>query len=111
MVVEEDVRQALAPVLAEQRVGKEAEKVEDELGQVVAARAALPLGVQQLDDGQRVEEVDVVVGHDRLEGGGLRADGGRVGHYTYTRGIGKGEKKGARLRTMTGREPPDQQID
>ena len=62
VVVEEDVRQALAPVLAEQRVGKEAEKVEDELGQVVAARAALPLGVQQLDDGQRVEDVDVVVG-------------------------------------------------
>ena len=78
MAVLEGVDEALAPVLAEQGVEDEARDEEGELAEVMAARAALPLGVEQLDDRQRVEEVDVVVGHDRLEGGGPRTQLGGV---------------------------------
>ena len=45
-----------------QRIIKECPCARVHLNEVVPARAALPLGVQQLDDGQRVEDVDVVVG-------------------------------------------------
>ena len=73
----EGVGEALAMVLAEQSMEDEARTEQAELAKIVAARAADPFGVEQLDEGQRVEEVDVVVGHDGLQGRGARAHVGR----------------------------------
>ena len=62
----EDVDDALAPVLAEQRVEDEGRAKQGEVPEIMPARAAHPLGVEQLDDGHRVEELAVVVRDDRL---------------------------------------------
>ena len=69
-----DVGEAVAAVQAEQRVEDEAGAEEGQLAKIMTARAAHPLGVEQLDDRHRVEELDVVVRDDRLQSGGPRAD-------------------------------------
>ena len=72
--VGEDVGDALSPVLAEQRVEDEGRAEEGQLAKVMTPRAAHPLGVEQLDDGDRVEELNIVVRDDHLQSGGPRAD-------------------------------------
>ena len=93
--VNKDVGDALPPVLAEQRVEDEGHAEEGQLAKVMAARAAHPLGVEQLDDGERVEKIDVIVRDDRLKGGGARADVRGVGGDAFRGAFQTREKRRA----------------